>query len=367
MLGTPVLAVVPHVEGAPEQGSTVVSQADPESAAAEAYRSARPVLLHRAGEHDVKTILVTGPGQGEGKSTTTANLGVVLARSGHRVVMVSCDLRKPALHRLFGLAREPGLSDVLQHRIALRDALVRTGVPNLVLLPTGAPPANPSELLGSGAMAAVIASCAPTPTSCSWTALRRWWWPTPSRSRPWSTASSRWWTVPRPRRRTSCTCAGSSIRSAAACWAASSTTWTQGRLALRLVLQRCVQPRGARVAGRPPQGGRQGRCRQGPGFVPAEGPPKWMWLWARRRSQGSKGEAPTGTGRSPVEREPVPEAVVEPFQRPDHDGAEREPVPLLRSRRPTPRDVALSRAASGRRGQGLCGTNRRPRAILGVV
>ena len=105
----------------------------------------------------MKTILVTGPGQGEGKSTTTANLGVVLARSGHRVVMVSCDLRKPALHRLFGVASEPGLSEVLQHRIALRDALARTEVPNLLLLPTGVPPANPSELLGSGAMAAVVA------------------------------------------------------------------------------------------------------------------------------------------------------------------------------------------------------------------
>jgi capsular exopolysaccharide synthesis family protein len=114
------------------------------------------VLVHRAREHDVKTILVTGPGQGEGKSTTTANLGVVLARSGYRVAMLSCDLRKPALHRLFGLPSEPGLADVLQHKIALRDALIRTGVPNLLLLPSGVAPANPSELLGSGAMAAVV-------------------------------------------------------------------------------------------------------------------------------------------------------------------------------------------------------------------
>ncbi len=157
ILGTPVLAVVPHVGGRRKSmGSTVIALSDPESAAAEAYRSARPVLLHRASEHEAKTILVTGPGQGEGKSTTTANLGVVLARSGYRVVLVSCDLRKPTLHRLFGLASEPGLSDVLQHRFSLRDALVRTGVPNLVLLPTGVPPANPSELLGSGAMAAVV-------------------------------------------------------------------------------------------------------------------------------------------------------------------------------------------------------------------
>ena len=157
ILGTPVLAVVPHVGRRHKSlGSTVISVSDPESAAAEAYRSARPVLLHRASEHEAKTVLVTGPGQGEGKSTTTANLGVVLARSGYRVVLVSCDLRKPTLHRLFGLAGEPGLSDVLQHRTSLREALVRTGVPNLVLLPTGVPPANPSELLGSGAMAAVV-------------------------------------------------------------------------------------------------------------------------------------------------------------------------------------------------------------------
>jgi capsular exopolysaccharide synthesis family protein len=114
------------------------------------------VLLHRASEVDAKAILVTGPGQGEGKSTTTANLGVVLARSGYRVALLSCDLRKPTLHRLFGLPSEPGLADVLQHRISLRDALIRTGVPNLVVLPSGSPPPNPSELLGSGAMAAIV-------------------------------------------------------------------------------------------------------------------------------------------------------------------------------------------------------------------
>lgn len=157
ILGTPVLAVIPHLGGRGRNAElTVVSMTDPDGHAAEAYRSARPMLLHRARQHDVKTILVTGPGPGEGKSTTTANLGVVLARSGYRVVMLSCDLRKPALHRLFGLASEPGLSDVLAHRIALPDALVRTGVPNLLLLPSGALPANPSELLASGAMAAVV-------------------------------------------------------------------------------------------------------------------------------------------------------------------------------------------------------------------
>ena len=158
VLGTPVLAVVPHVGGRRRSmGSAVIALSDPESAAAEAYRSARPVLLHRASEHDAKTILVTGPGQGEGKSTTTANLGVVLARSGYRVALLSCDLRKPTLHRLFGLASEPGLADVLQHHVALRDALLRTGVPNLVVLPSGVSPPNPSELLGSGAMAAIVA------------------------------------------------------------------------------------------------------------------------------------------------------------------------------------------------------------------
>ena len=156
ILGTPVLAVIPHVGGRRRKGSTVISQADPESAAAEAYRSACTVLLHRAGEHDAKTILVAGPGQGEGRSTTTANLGVALARSGHRVFAVSCDLRTPTLHRLFGLASDPGLADVLQRRISLRDALRRTGVPSLVVLPSGIPPANPSELLASEAMAAVV-------------------------------------------------------------------------------------------------------------------------------------------------------------------------------------------------------------------
>jgi tyrosine-protein kinase len=157
ILNTPVLAVVPHVKGPRKaRGSTVVTISDPDGRAAEAFRSARPVLLHRAAEHEVSTILVTGPGQGEGKSTTVANLGVVLAQAGYRVAMLSCDLRKPALHRFFGASSEPGLSEVLKHQSSLRKALVKTDVPNLLLLPSGAIPGNPAELLGSSSMQAVV-------------------------------------------------------------------------------------------------------------------------------------------------------------------------------------------------------------------
>lgn len=156
-LGTPVLAVIPHVarrRGRKHAG--IVSVTDPKGDAAEAYRSARATVLYLAREHGLKSILVTGPGQGEGTSTTTANLGVALARSGYRVVVLSCDLRKPTLHRLFGNSNEPGLADVLRLKAPLRDALARTDVPSLLLIPSGTQPANPSELLASRAMGAVL-------------------------------------------------------------------------------------------------------------------------------------------------------------------------------------------------------------------
>jgi succinoglycan biosynthesis transport protein ExoP len=112
-----------------------------------------------------KTVLVTSAEEGDGKSTTVANLGVALARTGRRVAVVDLDLRRPSLHELFGVEPHPGVTDVVTHTATLDDALhavvlsagaEETPVANgdgpaasVHVMPSGSPPSHASEFLGS--------------------------------------------------------------------------------------------------------------------------------------------------------------------------------------------------------------------------
>ncbi len=157
-LGAPVISVVPKVPGWRDRSDAkVVSLSAPDSAAAEAYRAARTTLLYLAREGGLKVIAVTGPGQAEGKTTTTVNLAVSLAQAGTRVVAISADLRRPRLHRFFHLDNTIGTSSVLSGRGDLVAALHRTDVSNLIVMPSGPVPANPAELLASEAMDDLLA------------------------------------------------------------------------------------------------------------------------------------------------------------------------------------------------------------------
>jgi capsular exopolysaccharide synthesis family protein len=121
---------------------------EPRSAASEAYRTLGTNLQYIASRDDVRVIVVTSALGGEGKSTTSANLAVVLARSGRKVILVSADLRKPRLERFFGLPGDVGLSDLLADpTMDAPSRIVDPGHSNLRLLPSGLPPANPAELL----------------------------------------------------------------------------------------------------------------------------------------------------------------------------------------------------------------------------
>jgi non-specific protein-tyrosine kinase len=152
-LGAPILAIVPRVPGWRNRGDAkLVSVSAPDSAASEAYRAARTTLLYLAREGGLNAIAITGPGQGEGKTTTTGNLAVSLAQIGKRVVMISCDLRKPRLHRFFGIENHVGVADVLMGLTDVPNALFKTQVPGLLIMPSGHTPHNPAELLASDAM-----------------------------------------------------------------------------------------------------------------------------------------------------------------------------------------------------------------------
>ncbi len=119
-------------------------------AAGEAYRGLRTAVRLLGVERPLTMIQVTSPLPGEGKTTTLANLAVVLVAAGQRVVMVDCDLRRPSLHSAFGLDNHVGFTSVLAGEADLATALQRVpGTPDLALLASGALPPNPSELLGA--------------------------------------------------------------------------------------------------------------------------------------------------------------------------------------------------------------------------
>jgi len=131
----------------------LVSLADPDDPSTEAYRALRTnVTFVNAEERALRLICVTSPGPGEGKSTTAANLAITLAQQGTKTLLVDGDLRRPLVHKAFNLVQEPGLTDILVGTASLREAARPNVVPNLDVLPAGAQPPNPSELLGSAAM-----------------------------------------------------------------------------------------------------------------------------------------------------------------------------------------------------------------------
>jgi len=164
-LEVPVLGLIPleamqlgvaastGANGRRRQSLPLVSLLSPDHPASEAYRTLRTnVTFVNAEQRQLQLLVVTSPGPGEGKSTTAANLAITLAQQGSRTLLVDADLRRPLVHRAFNLVQEPGLTDVLVGTSSLREAIRPNVVPKLDVLPAGALPPNPSELLGSEAM-----------------------------------------------------------------------------------------------------------------------------------------------------------------------------------------------------------------------
>jgi protein-tyrosine kinase len=129
-------------------GATLALLADPHSPSAEAYRSLAANLQFAYADRQLQSIGITSTAEGEGKSTTVANLAVALAQSGRRVVVIDADLRRPGQHALFGVGRERGLTDVLLREEA-QLPLQNTSVPGVRVLASGTSSGNPLEALGS--------------------------------------------------------------------------------------------------------------------------------------------------------------------------------------------------------------------------
>ncbi|MGQ0743926.1 MAG: polysaccharide biosynthesis tyrosine autokinase [Acidimicrobiales bacterium] len=157
--GLPVVGVIPQVRMRDDSGSELVSLAAPDSPVVEAYRSLRTSVQFLALDGALGSIQVTSSNAAEGKTTTMANLAVVMARAGSKVVVIDCDLRRPRVHEIFGVPNDVGFTSVFQGHVPLSAALASIpGERNLRVLPSGPLPPNPSELLASRRTASILAS-----------------------------------------------------------------------------------------------------------------------------------------------------------------------------------------------------------------
>ena len=136
--------------------SRLVTHLDPKSPISEAYRTLRTNLAFTRLDNSMKTILVTSAGPKEGKSTTVANLAITLAQLGSKVVLIDSDLRRPVIHSIFGMDKESGLTNFLMDSTPYEQVLRKSLLNNLSIVTSGILPPNPSELLGSKAMAEFI-------------------------------------------------------------------------------------------------------------------------------------------------------------------------------------------------------------------
>jgi succinoglycan biosynthesis transport protein ExoP len=178
LMGQPILGHIPKMSGKDREGRLPVTLTQPDGQVAEAFRMVRTNLDFMAVDNDVKSIAVTSCLQGEGKSTSLANLAVTMALSGKKVVVVDADLRRPQQHKLFDVPNGAGLSTVIAERTLLTEALapVDLRLPEagatsddfaawsrgseallrLYVLPSGPLPPNPGELVASRRFASII-------------------------------------------------------------------------------------------------------------------------------------------------------------------------------------------------------------------
>ncbi|MCB8943178.1 MAG: polysaccharide biosynthesis tyrosine autokinase [Ardenticatenaceae bacterium] len=156
LVGLSVLGVIKRMRVKKPFDALVVAL-EPRSPAAEAYRQLRTNIQFAGVHHQLKTILVTSPNAGDGKSTIASNLAVALAQSGKRVVLVDADMRRPTLHDILEIDASKGLSDLIARGQDDGRFIKATLIHNLMFLPAGRIPPNPAELIGSERMRRVIA------------------------------------------------------------------------------------------------------------------------------------------------------------------------------------------------------------------
>jgi capsular exopolysaccharide synthesis family protein len=136
---------------------SLLAYINPHGSISEQYRTIRNNIHYAANGSKVRSLLVTSPSEGEGKSTTTVNLAVCMALRGDRVLIIDTHFRNPIINKIFSVQTSPGLSNVLGQQLEIRDAIYNTEVEGLDILPSGQRFYNSTELLDSQLMVDVMA------------------------------------------------------------------------------------------------------------------------------------------------------------------------------------------------------------------
>jgi capsular exopolysaccharide synthesis family protein len=148
VVGLQPLGLVPHIAEKRSnslRGQIVSGQS--KSEVAEAYRTLRTTLFFRAGSSGAKTLLVTSPTMGDGKTMTASNLAIAVAQSGTRTLLIDADLRRPMQHRIFEIENRRGLTNLISGDAEFSQVVQRTGVAGLDVITSGPVPSNPAEVL----------------------------------------------------------------------------------------------------------------------------------------------------------------------------------------------------------------------------
>jgi len=130
----------------------LVTNVNPKSVVSEQFRTVRTNINFSMPDKDLKTLLFTSSTPGEGKSTSAANVAIVFAQDGKKVLLVDADMRKPTMHYTFHTPNTTGLSNLLTRKWGLQDVVIQTEIDGLHLVTCGPIPPNPAELLGSKTM-----------------------------------------------------------------------------------------------------------------------------------------------------------------------------------------------------------------------
>ena len=148
--------MAPRTKGMKQKQRTLITALNPKSPISEQYRTIRTNIQFSSVDHEIRSIMITSTGPGEGKSTTAANLAVVFAQQGKQVLLIDADLRKPTVHYTFRLQNIHGLTSVLLKNATLQEAVSVSEVDHLDVLTSGPTPPNPAELLSSRSMVELL-------------------------------------------------------------------------------------------------------------------------------------------------------------------------------------------------------------------
>ncbi|GAB1793256.1 CpsD/CapB family tyrosine-protein kinase [Priestia megaterium] len=138
------------------QKRSLISLTNPQSPITEQFRVVRTSIQFSSVDTDIRSVVITSPNPGEGKSTVAANLAIVFAQQGKRILLIDSDLRKPTVHYTFRIENLIGLSNILTRQSSLEKAVKTTRQENLWVLTSGPIPPNPAELLSSSNMSALL-------------------------------------------------------------------------------------------------------------------------------------------------------------------------------------------------------------------